>query len=127
MDAQVTHLFRKVRVQQTQQFHKTKFNQAQKNWSVLYSFLQKTKVSNTYPDYASQMETVIQKGVVMLQILRNKIKTNFVNILMKAIINREVSFEGEYANVPIKFGPGASKDETMKCVKKDNKWFFYSF
>lgn len=42
-------------------------------------------------------------------------------------VDGEVTIEGEKASVPIKFGPGAQKSETLMMVKTNGSWFLQSF
>jgi len=48
-------------------------------------------------------------------------KSNNYEILLN------LSFEGNYAKVKIKFGPNGNKDETMNLVKRADKWYLSSF
>lgn len=53
--------------------------------------------------------------------------SEFVEYFQDGSVAGEPSIDGETASVPIKFGPGGARDETVKLVKRDNGWYLSSF
>lgn len=42
-------------------------------------------------------------------------------------VHGEVKTEGDQAAVPILFGPGATREETLNMVRRDGRWYLQSF
>ena len=60
--------------------------------------------------------------------LSDKDKEQFVQFFATGKIVGEATIEGDNAEVKFTFGPeGQTKDETMKMIKRDGKWYLKSF
>jgi hypothetical protein len=53
-----------------------------------------------------------------------KLRKNFAK---GAIVDSEISSDGEKAEVNFTFGPDGDKKETMKLQLVEGKWYLYSF
>lgn len=51
----------------------------------------------------------------------------FLEYFSNAQLNGEAEIEGDMARVPFLFGPDGSYEETMVLVKREDKWYLYSF
>ena len=51
----------------------------------------------------------------------------FKEYFAKGKINGESTVEGERAEVPFLFGPDGTKEESMRVIKRGDKWYLYSF
>lgn len=51
----------------------------------------------------------------------------FVEFFSEMVVDGEPKIEGDKAEVKVKVGKGASKNETIKMVQVDGKWYLESF
>jgi hypothetical protein len=51
----------------------------------------------------------------------------FVNYFKFAKLNGEVKVQGDRAAVPFLFGPNGTQEETMLLIKRNGKWYLFSF
>lgn len=54
-------------------------------------------------------------------------KKEFVEYFKDGKVTGSAVIEGDEASVPFVFGPNGSESEEMKLIKRDGKWYFYSF
>jgi hypothetical protein len=54
-------------------------------------------------------------------------KEEFISYFSKGKITGPAVINGENAEVPILFGPDGAKQETMKLINRDGKWYLLSF
>lgn len=59
--------------------------------------------------------------------LTEKRQKEFIEYFKDGKLNGSATIDGDKAKVPFLFGPGASKDEEMNLVKREGKWYLYSF
>lgn len=55
------------------------------------------------------------------------IKKQFVEYFSNGGVTGKAQINGDKAVVPFKFGPNGQKREEMKLIKRDGKWYLYSF
>ena len=54
-------------------------------------------------------------------------QTEFRDYFGPGKVEGEVTIEGDKASVPIKFGPGAARDEKLEMVKANGVWYLQAF
>lgn len=61
------------------------------------------------------------------QLVDKDIQKEFVKYFKNGKLNGETQVKGDKAIVPFLFGPNGEKEEEMKLIKRDGKWYLYSF
>ena len=51
----------------------------------------------------------------------------FIEYFKNGKVNGKAVIEGDMATVPILFGPERKTEESMKVIKRGDKWYLYSF
>lgn len=67
------------------------------------------------------------KRICDIQNASEEKKAEFKLYFSKASIVSKPIIEGDTAKVKIKFGPNGDLDEEFNLVRRDNKWFLFSF
>ena len=61
------------------------------------------------------------------QLKDEKIQQEFVKYFKNGKLNGSAQIKDDRAIVPFLFGPNGDKKEEMKLIKRDGKWYLYSF
>jgi len=54
-------------------------------------------------------------------------KAEFVEFFKDGKVSGQAAINGDEAEVPFTFGPGGTETETMRLIKRGDKWYLYSF